>query len=158
MDKHKINILAIDPGPSKSAFVLWDGSNIVQKEIIENKALLTLLKMDLWQRDNTKLVIEWIESYGMPVGQEVFLTCRWCGRFEQAWGAECHYMPRKEVKLALCHSTRAKDSNVRQALMDIMGAPGTKKNPGKTYGLKADLWAALALAWVFGTTHSEVAA
>jgi hypothetical protein len=36
--------------------------------------------------------------------------------------------------------------NVRQALLDKYGAPGTKKAPGLTYGISSHVWAAFALA------------
>ena len=39
---------------------------------------------------------------------------------------------RSAVKLHQCGSNRAKDANVRQALIDKMGPPGTKKAPGPT--------------------------
>jgi hypothetical protein len=56
---------------------------------------------------------------------------------------------RKDVKLHLCNSPRAKDANVRQALLDRLGPQGTKKAPGPTYGVKSHEWAALAVA-VYG--------
>ena len=58
---------------------------------------------------------------------------------------------RKDVKLHLCGSPRAKDSNIRQALIDRFGpgkekAIGLKKTPGPLYGVKSHVWAALAVA------------
>jgi len=53
---------------------------------------------------------------------------------------------RKEVKIYLCGSMKAKDPNIRQALIDRLGDPGTKKNPGPTYGVKSHAWSALAVA------------
>jgi hypothetical protein len=53
------------------------------------------------------------------------------------------------VKLHLCGSSRAKDPNVRTALLDRFGgagAKGTKAAPGPLYGIAADLWSALAIA------------
>lgn len=139
------NVLAIDPGPERSAIVEWDGTKIHRAEIVENEALVSHL-----DADTQVLVIEWIESYGMAVGKEVFHTCRWCGRFEQEWlvwkGNRVEYLTRKQVKSHLCHTTRANDSNIRQALIDRFGPPGTKKAPGLTHGLKKDMWAAFALA------------
>jgi len=41
---------------------------------------------------------------------------------------------------------RAKDANIRQALLDLIGPQGTKKTPGPTYGIKSHTWAALAVA------------
>jgi hypothetical protein len=57
---------------------------------------------------------------------------------------------RATVKAHLCRSAKAKDSNVRQALIDLFGgkenAIGTKKTPGPLYGISGDVWAALAVA------------
>ena len=54
--------------------------------------------------------------------------------------------------MALCKNNRAKDKNIRQALIDRFGpgkaAIGTKKAPGPLYGLKSHLWSALAVAVV----------
>jgi hypothetical protein len=41
---------------------------------------------------------------------------------------------------------RAKDPNVRQALLDKIGPVGTKKNPGPLYGVSGHGWSALAVA------------
>jgi len=46
----------------------------------------------------------------------------------------------------LCGSVRAKDSNIRQALIDRVGPQGKKHSPGPTYGLAKHDWAALAIA------------
>jgi hypothetical protein len=104
------------------------------------------------------VAIEWIQSYGMAVGQTVFNTCLWCGRFQQVaidGGFPVELIPRKEVKLHLCNSLRAKDANVRQALIDKVGPQGKKACPGPTYGIKADEWAALGLAVT--ALHQELA-
>jgi hypothetical protein len=90
--------------------------------------------------------IEMIASYGLPVGREVFETCLWIGRFMERLDKPTRLIYRKDVKLHLCNSPRAKDGNVRQALVDKYGKPGTKKNPGKLYGISGHLWAALAVA------------
>ena len=135
-----MSILAIDPGTDRSAVVQWDGEKIKYAQIVDNIVLL----WDLRFKHNAPYVaIEWIESYGMPVGKEVFVTCRWCGRFEEAAvdSGSVYYVTRKQVKSHHCHSTRATDANVRQALIDRFGPPGTVKTPGLTYGLKkATYW------------------
>ena len=139
-------ILAIDPGPDQSGWVEWDGTRVIQSGISPNGEVLTWV----WHADPKYLVaIEMIRSYGMAVGASVFDTCRWVGRFEQAarsTGHDVRICYRPDVKLHLCRSSRAKDSNVRQALLDRVGPQGVKKAPGPTYGVKSHAWAALAVA------------
>lgn len=137
-------VVAIDPGPINSAFVAWDGERVLEHYFLENDVLRQLLLQGL---NNPLVAIEWIESYGMPVGAEVFHTCRWAGRFEEAASPlPVELIPRRDVKLHLCHSARAKDANVRKALLDLIGPRGTKKNPGPTYGITSHCWAALGVA------------
>lgn len=106
------------------------------------------------------LALESVASYGMAVGAEVFETCVWSGRFLQRWedarGPSAEVRPsqriyRREVKLHLCGSSRAKDPNVRQALIDRYGpgkdvAIGRKATPGPLYGVTSHVWSALAVA------------
>lgn len=151
-----LSVLAIDPGCEQSAWVLYDGTRVVSHNIEANELVEARLMNDKL-RDDWALVIEQITSYGMPVGVEVFDTVFWTGRFYAAAKTLCripHRVPRRDVKLHLCQSARAKDANVRQALLDRFGgkekAVGRKASPGPLYGVKADCWQALALAvtWV----------
>jgi hypothetical protein len=99
-------------------------------------------------------VLEQVEGMGMAVGKEVFETVHWCGRFHQALvsnGAAVERVTRRAVKLQLCGSMKAKDANIRRALLDRYGpdekvALGTKAQPGPLYGVSKDVWAALAVA------------
>lgn len=149
-----MNILAIDPGPVQSALVLLGPDRkIIQASIESNKHVASILGARWWTRSLgapgwPHVAIEMIASYGMPVGAEVFETCAWIGRFESAYADEeltARYF-RKDIKLHLCGSNRARDSNVRQALIDLLGPAGIKTNPGPTYGIKKDMWSALAVA------------
>ncbi len=140
-------VVGVDPGTNQSAFVLFDGRNVVSHGIEENCHLLTHA---LWARK--QVFCEMIASYGMAVGATVFATCIWIGRFmqnAQMQGGDVSLVFRRDVKLHLCNSPRAKDGNVRQALIDRVGVQGTKKNQGPTYGIKSHEWAALAVA-VYG--------
>lgn len=98
---------------------------------IRNEELLEFLENNRDCSFNTfsDIVIEMIASYGMPVGKEVFETCVWIGKFAQASGLKENYIYRKDEKINLCHSMKAKDSNIRQALIDRFGPVGTKRNP-----------------------------
>jgi hypothetical protein len=146
-----MTVLAIDPGPSQSAYVIWSGQSVRVSAIVPNLDLLAILT-GRFSSDNADVcAIEMIASYGMAVGKEVFETCCWIGRFHQAWwysnGAEDPLLIlRRDVKLHHCHSARATDANVRTALIDKYGPQGTKKAQGPTYGLKSHLWSAFAIA------------
>ena len=146
-------IIAIDPGNEQSAFVYFDGKAILNKGILPNNEVRKIIKDESSYPDPPFTVIEMVASYGMPVGKTVFETCVWIGRFVEC-SHDCDLIYRKDVKMHLCQSMRAKDSNVRQALIDRFGKPGTIKNPNIIYGetsrvedkIKADMWAALAVA------------
>jgi hypothetical protein len=154
-------IYGLDPGPERSALVGLDAGRVVLSRWGPNAAILALLCGEL--SPDAALAIEQIESFGMAVGREVFETVRWAGRFEQAWtargGAVC-LVPRSAVKLELCRSRRARDSNIRTALLDRFGpgrqtAIGTRKVPGPLYGVSGDQWSALAVAITFAATSDS---
>lgn len=140
-----MNILAIDPGPEQSAFVVWDGS-VKDHGTVENGVLKAFLRSRLEVMTCKLMAIEMVACYGMPVGKEVFETCVWIGRFLEAWSEDWTKVYRNDVKIHLCQSMKAKDGNIRQALIDKHGPVGTKKVPGKLYGISGHLWAALAVA------------
>ena len=147
-----MRILAIDPGNQQSAYALLDAElrpvKFAKKpndEVMKN--CITIL-----EENTTVVVIEMIASYGMAVGKEVFETCVWIGRFIERLAPETYKLIyRREEKENLCGSMRAKDSNIRQALIDRFGVVGTKKNPGWFYGVSKDVWAAIAV----GVTYHD---
>lgn len=145
-DAKACRILAIDPGPTHAGVVDYEG-RVISASKMPNAEVLDMLTF-VFDRDVPHLAIEMVASYGMAVGREVFETVRWIGRFQQAWHSPDDVMLvyRLDVKMHLCHNAKAKDTNIRQALIDMLGAPGTKKNPGATYGVAGDMWAALGVA------------
>lgn len=149
-----MKIFAIDPGPVESAFVIWDGSTILDKGKVPSERLLPLL--GIHERE-CRVVCEMIACYGMAVGAEVFETCVWIGRYLEKLQGNMERMKRLECKMHLCHSARANDSNIRQALIDRFGAPGKKSAPGVTFGLAGDMWAAFAVAVTAYDKHSITA-
>jgi hypothetical protein len=137
-------ILAIDPGTTESGLVLWRDGKVTASGITTNDEVFDWIRSS---SEHATVAIEMIASYGMPVGREVFETCVWIGRFVQVAGVErVRLIYRRDVKLHLCGSPRAKDANIRQALIDRLGPPGTKKAPGGTYGIRSHAWPALAVA------------
>jgi hypothetical protein len=155
-------IIAIDPGTQQSAWVMMDEHGICSSGIEDNEYLLDRVGCYAQiNQDSDYLLIEKIESFGMPVGADVFETVYWTGRFAEAgkhWNIE--RIPRKDVKMALCGSMRAKDANIRQAIIDRYGgkdnAIGKKKTPGPLYGVKSHIWSALALAITWQIQHTKV--
>ena len=148
-----IQLVAVDPGSEHSAYVATDRAGVLLRHgKLANDAMLRQLAREQADGDAaTTLAIEMIASYGMAVGREVFETCVWIGRFVQAWPGPCVRVYRRDVKLHLCADSRAKDPNIRQAIIDRYGpgrdkAIGTKKHPGPLYGVTADVWSALAVA------------
>ena len=141
------SVLAIDPGSSQSAWLRYDGARPQGFGITANDILVRALRTGGLP---DVVVIEKVESYGMAVGAEVFDTVLWSGRFaEVAHRVPVVMLPRRAVKLALCGDSRAKDANIRQALIDRFGGPaavGRKASPGPLYGISRDVWSALAIA------------
>lgn len=140
-------MIGIDPGTTHSGWVLFQNGGPTDSGVCENKEVFSLLAIF----ETQPIAIEMIASYGMAVGAEVFETCLWIGRFMQAAGPErVRLVYRRDVKLHLCNSAKAKDANIRQALIDKWGgkaaAIGKAKSPGPLYGIKSHAWAALGVA------------
>lgn len=156
-------IVAIDPGSAESAYCAIDEDlRPVAFGKIPNEELLESFRPGVADR----VVIEMVSSYGMPVGEEVFETVLWTGRFVQAFyamGIEAERIKRGPVKLHHCHSSRAKDSNITQALVDRFTpgqsnyGKGTKAKPGFFHGFYKDIWQAMALA-VYAADTEDMAA
>lgn len=154
-----MTIIALDPGTTESGWCLLHDGRVHDSGVMPNDDLLR--RLPLLGNWSDTLAIEMIASYGMAVGREVFETCVWIGRFQQAWHNPdaVKLVYRREVKLHLCGTAKAKDPNIRQALLDLIGPQGTKKAPGPTYGVRSHAWAALGVAvTVAGITPESRAA
>ena len=149
-------LLAIDPGTTESAYVILnDELKPIKFGKVENTALTAIIPEVMYDYRINDVAIESVASYGMAVGKEVFETCFWSGRF---WEISLRRMDlksvkaiyRKEEKMNLCGSMKAKDSNIIQALVDrfATGQPnhgkGTKKEKGWFHGFSKDVWQAYA--------------
>ncbi|MGH7178292.1 MAG: hypothetical protein ACREJC_13005 [Tepidisphaeraceae bacterium] len=168
--RSRLIIAAIDPGSEQSGLVVLHGMRLLQHETISNSVMVALLEAQrvslavvLEQMHQTlpmTLVMEQIESFGKPVGRDIFDTVWWAGRFFQAWyPGVVEHLTRRAVKAHLCGPGPATDAHVRQVLIDRFGpgktkAIGLKKLPGPLYGVTADQWSALALAVTWQDTHS----
>lgn len=154
-----MKILAIDAGNTYSgvAIVELPEFRLVWFGKLPNEEIYDVVKN--FRID--EVALEMVACYGMPVGKDVFETCVWIGRFiEELKDHKISYVYRKDEKMCLCGSLKAKDSNIRQALInryakhDFKTGKGTKKNPDVFYGVANDVWSAIAVA----VTHYEMKA
>lgn len=114
-------ILAIDPGNVRSAYCEFDNGELVAFDTLDNRDMLFRIQ----HFGGEAVFIEMVASYGMAVGETVFETVYWIGRFAgmaaEVAGVHVDRVYRKDIKLHLCQSMRAKDGNIRQALIDRYG-------------------------------------
>ena len=147
-------ILAIDVGTTESGYAImrFDKEDIKLLSFgkIANDALMQIIKND----DYDQLVYEQFQSFGKAVGESTIESILWNGRLIQAAmdrGISVDRIYRKEEKLCLCNTLRAKDANIRQALIDRYAktdkknGKGTKKEPDVFFGVKKDVWSAIAV-------------
>jgi hypothetical protein len=147
---HK-RILAIDPGQSVSAFAMLSGGDIIAHGLRRNSDVLSLVKQESFD----VLVLEMIASYGLKVGKSVFETCVFIGELKatvESRGLPVRLVFRKDVKKHICGTCLSKDSDVRRKMLERYGDPGSKSQPGATFGITQDVWQALALAT---TVHDD---
>lgn len=138
-------ILAVDPGTHESGFCLYEGGRVLSSGVMDNHDLLRVIADDR----SDVLAIEKVVSYGRAVGQEVFDTCEWAGRFRQVWGCpdETRSVTRLQVKKALGLPGSADDAKVNARLREVLGDKGTKAAPGPLFGVVSHAWAALGVAY-----------
>lgn len=161
-------LLAIDPGNEYSGYVVVEAEDdqiirVLDKGKTKNKHIIAAVIRSK-RFSYTDIAIEMIASYGMPVGASAFDTCVWIGRFWQAAREEydgkenpvdIKNIYRKDEKMEICGTQKAKDSNIRQALVDLYapntpnGGKGYKAEPGFFYGFRADIWQAFAVAHTY---------
>ena len=162
-------LLAIDPGNEYSAFCFIDIDTYKPLYFAKEKNqdvmahIVEYIKgSDIVVANVTNVAIEMVASYGMAVGASTFQTCVQIGRFSdrlEQLGLPVDYIYRKDEKLCICGQMRAKDSNIRQALIDrfakfdFKNGRGTKDNPDWFCGFKADVWAAYACGCTWIDAH-----
>lgn len=156
-------MLAIDPGPVHSGVVQFDPIffHVQEAYQAENDDLLERLRLEV----EPNIVIEVMQSMGMAVTQATFDTQLWAGRFIEAAersGGTVRTVYRRDVKLHLCRSMRAKDTHVVAAAKSRFEPSGggkdpykgTKKEPGPLYGISGnDVWSALSIAVMASETQ-----
>jgi hypothetical protein len=142
-----LKVLAIDPGSSHSACVLWEPRTLLIRHARwePNQQVLDLVDLVSDRRREYQLVIEQITAY--TAGKTVADTCWWSGRYYQAWpGKRKQMMPYREVSIAHTGRTASKEILVQEELLGRFGPIVTA--PLEAQGKKAavHLWSAFAVA------------
>lgn len=119
-------MIGIDPGTTQSAIVdVHPNGSIKAHATLPNTELEKQLRLA-----HDYVAIERVACQGMAVGQTVFDTCVWIGRFIAAAKTahvEVFLVFRRDVKLYICGNQQAKDANIRRALIDRYGEGSAKK-------------------------------
>jgi hypothetical protein len=154
-----MKIIAIDPGTVQSAFVSWDTETDafvdVQDEfrlgLVPNKDLHMEAFYLLMNVQPDLIAIEMVQSYGLTVGRTTFETVLFVGKLTEKFH-NCYteynclrefsikYYGRPTIKAQVGGK---KDSEVRASLRLRYGEA---KKGEKLYGVKKDIWSALAVA------------
>jgi len=164
-------VIGVDPGTEQTAWVKYNriDKKLLAFGLVKNVEMIKSIRSRQFICEKIPVMaVESVASYGMSVGASVFETCVWIGRFIEAFETSCRpdekplhrRLYRREEKIHLCGTMKAKDSNIRQSIMDRYGssrevAIGTKNKPGPLYGVSADIWSALAVAITASETAGE---
>ena len=134
-------ILAIDVGTVDSGYAIMrfdkDDIKLLSFGKIANEALMQIIKNNGYDQ----LVYEQFQSFGMAIGESTIESILWNGRLIQAAidrGIPVDRIYRKEEKLCLCNTLRAKDANIRQALIDRYAKTDKKNGKGARRVLRCE--------------------
>lgn len=164
-----MNILSIDPGPGKCGTVVYDTENhrvLVAGDVPPHEVLSWIYRREA-SNDSRGARFEFvccedIVSMGMAVGQSVFDTCKWIGRFSEAFNSlaspsydqfnEIGLISRRDVKTILAGGSTypdpitgarktVTDTVVKRIVKSRFPATGGGKDPAiGTKSARGPLW------------------
>lgn len=149
--------MGLDVGSTHTGYAIIEGIGKLYKDPsgietfgkIPNEDVLALVRG--WGNDCI-YAIEYPYPKNNVVAFEVFQMTEWVGRIMQriddANGSYARIFRHRE-KSVMCKSGVANDSMIRAAVIAVYGGKGTKKDPGPTYGVTADVWQAIAVATTY---------
>ena len=150
-----MRVLGIDPGTTKSGWVLWDIKRMIAigSGISEHPLILDSLKRP---KLYDVAIIEKPAPMGMTLGHDLCETIIMAGRYYQAAtqaGGIVDYITRVDVKKRLvgkaCSNDAIVNAHLRAYLAQFHGCTerdlkGKKAAPGPCFGLASHMWPALA--------------
>lgn len=166
-DCKTVEVLSLDTGTLHTGYSITRHKKNKPPEVLDcGISMNGDIKYLICGGNSDAIVMENFQCMGMPVGLSTFNSAVWLGRFIEASltldGRELVWlMHRSAVKVEICGTPRAKDANIRQAIIDmypdnIGGGKcpqvGTSKQRGPLYGVTSHVWSALALAISFDKT------
>lgn len=152
-----MRILGLDTGTEKTGWVIYDTEThtVPLMGIDDNKFVLNEV---IEKYDYNIASLEMVASYGMAVGATTFETVYWIGRFAERVEVKkreaIRYYKKTDINPAICFNSKANDSTIRRALLDMFPKTGggsepsigTKKQQGALYGFNSHMYPALAVA------------
>ncbi len=139
-------IYGIDPGTYKSALVGIDEDFKTTEILYDNNSIIEDFLHNCNSPQNNVLAIEFVQSYGMAVGQTTFLTCRAVGRFEKAWGYDrsIFLYTRPTILSHITGGVRGKKKT--QIIQALKLRFGESRKGEPLEGISSHKWDALAVA------------
>lgn len=154
-----MRILAIDPGTKRTGMILWDSDDecVIDCNLFECFDDVFGYVCDSYCNfRHDILVVEGIQPLGQILGKDTIDTILFIGGLIREFPASVVY--RSDIKMHFCHRMKGVgDANINSVLSSRFGGKGTKKFPGKLYGIRADIWSALAIAVYYQDTFGESA-
>lgn len=151
-------VLALDPGPRHTGIALIgadDPEYVVPLDVVPNGVLIKWMESDNPRDLRLRLVaVEQVRSYGGGAGADLYDTVYWEGQMsyvlQKRLGVEIVHLPRQSVAHYVTNGgAHTNDTAVRAAVIARYGgteiAVGTSKAPGKLYGMRSDVTAAVAV-------------
>ena len=136
-----MRVLGIDPGPERSAWVLWDGERVCRFGADENLTVESGMRILERQERPVRLAMERPQAFygpGVKPSPQLMETAFEAGTLYGAW-PDSHtrlYLRFNEVSRHHTGRSGRPEPEIRAALLERIGPVGTKKNPGPLYGLK----------------------
>jgi len=169
--RHTVRLLTIDPGNKDTGWVLFDTVKRIPVQFgrDDNHKMLKIIQTLKYDHAFSEFPVPRGQSITVQIPGKGFIrkgssqTVSWQLYYTAYWVGQYHLLSRlthkgipftlinrMDVKLFLTGNAGAKDTNVRSAIIEKYGGKelciGNVKKPGPLHKMKADTWAALAVA------------
>lgn len=135
------HVCGIDPGNKMTAYALYDKGSAQRPfplfgKIPNDEIFDVVQSISCSSGDSVIYGIEFPQPRGQLASRELFATVFWVGRLYSYMTEVVRidrdriiFVDRKDVKMHLCESSRANDSQIRQSLIDKFGGAEAIRGP-----------------------------